>query len=33
MFTTEMNTVGMCVVQSGGDADTLIATTVVDIGN
>ena len=33
MFTTEMNTVGMCAVQSGGDADTFIATTAVDIAN
>ena len=36
MLTTEMNsvnTVGMCAMQSGGDADTLIATTAVDIAN
>ena len=33
MLTAEMNTEGMCAVQSGGDADTLIATTEVDIAN
>ena len=33
MFTTEINTVGMCAMQSGGDADTLTATTAVDIAN
>ena len=33
MLTAEMNTVGMCAMQSGGDADTLIATTAVDIAN
>ena len=33
MLTVEMNTVGMCAMQSGGAADTLIATTAVDIAN
>ena len=33
MLTAEMNTVGMRSVQSGGDADTLIATNAVDIAN
>ena len=33
MLTTEMNAVGICAMQSGGDADTLIATTAVDIAN
>ena len=33
MVTAEMNTEGMCAMQSGGDADTLIATTEVDIAN
>ena len=28
-----VNIVGMCAMQSGGDADTLIATTAVDITN
>ena len=27
---SRMNTVGMCAMQSGGAADTLIATTAVD---
>ena len=33
MLTTEMNTVGTCGIQSAGDAETLIATTAVDIAN
>ena len=33
MLTTEMNTVGMCGMQSGRDADFLIASTAVDIAN
>ena len=33
MLTAEMNAVGMRSVQSGGDADTLIATNAVDIAN
>ena len=33
MLTAEMNTVGMCAMQSGGDADTLLAITAVDIAN
>ena len=33
MVTADMNTVGMCAMQSGGDADTLIATTAVEIAN
>ena len=33
MLTTEMNTVGMCGMQSGRDADSLIASTAVDIAN
>ena len=33
MLTVEMNTVSMCAMQSGGAADTLIATTAVDIAN
>ena len=33
MLTAETSTVGMCAMQSGGDVDTLIATTTVDIGN
>ena len=33
MLTAEINTVGMCAMQSGGDADTFIATTAADIAN
>ena len=33
MLTAEMNTVGVCAMQSGWDADTLIATTAVDNAN
>ena len=33
MLTAEMNTVGICAMQSGGDADIFIATTPVDIAN
>ena len=33
MLTAEMNTVGTCAMQSGRDADTLIAITVVGIAN
>ena len=33
MLTAEMNAVGMFSMQSSGDADTLIATTAVDIAN
>ena len=33
MLTAETNTVGMCAMQSVGDAETLIATTAVDLAN
>ena len=33
MLATEMNTVGMCGMQSGRDAYSLIASSAIDIAN